>query len=210
MKVTLVSATEDAEKWIVEMARVSAKPTPTPEPPDRLMRYLVNKKHWSPLEMAHMTVEVLTTRDISRQMLRHSSFSFQEFSQRYQDVGVLQEMPVKRECRLQDPKNRQNSLNTDDESLKQKWDEMQEEVWAVAHRNYQAALLLGIAKEQARALLPEGLTATRMYMSGNMRSWFHYCKTRGPGSGTQKEHMEVAAAIRDIFAQQMPITALFI
>lgn len=209
-QVTLKRVDADAEAVVVEAARVSANPKVQSAPPERLLRYLLKKGHWSPLEMVHMTVEIYTSRDIARQMLRHRSFSFQEFSQRYQDVGVIQEQPFKRECRMQDPKNRQNSLPTADESVKQKWDEMQEEVWAVAYRNYQAALLLGIAKEQARALLPEGMTATRMYMVGNMRSWFHYCKTRGPGSGTQKEHMEVAVAIRDIFVQQMPVTALFI
>ena len=167
----------------------------------KLLRYLAKHKHWSPFEMVNVVMEIETTRDIARQILRHRSFSFQEFSQRYadptKDLGF-----VIREARLQDMKNRQNSIETDDEDLGMDWDSLQEEVKHVTNRAYKWAIENGIAKEQARAVLPEGLTVSRMYMNGTLRSWIHYCQLR-MGPETQKEHREVA---RDAWYQ---ITEVF-
>lgn len=163
----------------------------------KLLKYLRDNSHWSPFEMANVVMEINTTRDIGRQILRHRSYAFQEFSQRYADATELGfEL---RECRLQDPKNRQNSTTFDPEAndelmdLYQFWQEAQEEVLEVCKKNYRLALENGIAKEQARALLPEGLTKSRMYMNGSLRSWIHYCDLRR-ANGTQKEHMEIAEA----------------
>lgn len=157
---------------------------------NKLLRYLAKNKHWSPFEMVNVVMEINTTRDIARQILRHRSFSFQEFSQRYadptKDLGF-----VTREARLQDQKNRQNSIETDDESVKDVWDEMQRRITKDVIHAYEWAIDNGIAKEQARAVLPEGLTVSRMYMNGTLRSWIHYCQLRMT-MGTQKEHREVA------------------
>ena len=159
---------------------------------DKLIRYLIKNKHWSPLEMVSITMEINTTRDIGRQILRHRSFSFQEFSQRYASVEDINDgIFVFREARLQDMKNRQNSITTDDEELQRLWHDMQNKVAEQAITVYKQALEMGIAKEQARCVLPEGMTITRMYMSGTLRSWIHYCDLRC-GNGTQLEHMEVA------------------
>ncbi len=169
---------------------------------EKLIGYLIKHKHWSPLEMASACMEIETTRDIARQILRHRSFSFQEFSQRYADPTSL--TFVLREARLQDPKNRQNSIETDDDSLNIEWKAKQEEVIRVAREAYEFAINNGIAKEQARAVLPEGNTTTRLYMSGSIRSWIHYIDLR-ESNGTQKEHIEVAKAcakaIDSIFKQ---------
>ena len=158
----------------------------------RLLQYLIKEQHWSPFEMVSVTMEITTTRDISRQILRHRSFSFQEFSQRY---AVSETFSTKREARKQHPKNRQLSEVDPDVSKQAKaqevFNEMQAEVARVAKDHYEMALNTGIAKEQARALLPEGLTETTLYMAGTLRSWIHYCELRR-GHGTQKEHMQVA------------------
>ena len=167
----------------------------------KLLKYLVKNQHWSPFEMAHMVVEINTTRDIARQILRHRSFSFQEFSQRYaraDDLGF-----EIREARMQDLKNRQASLETDDKELVEVWEAQQQDVLRVVKRAYTWALTNGIAKEQARAVLPEGLTHSRLYMSGSVRSWIHYCMLR-TDMGTQKEHREVAQACLDILLGEFP------
>jgi thymidylate synthase (FAD) len=155
---------------------------------EKLIKYLIKNEHWSPLEMVSVCLEIETTRDIARQILRHRSFSFQEFSQRYAvaDIGF-----VPKEARTQDVKNRQNSVQTDDETLKTEWEQQQQQVVEVVEKAYKWALDKGIAKEQARAVLPEGITMSRMYMNGTLRSWVHYIKLRS-GNGTQKEHRLVA------------------
>ena len=154
----------------------------------KLLNYLIKENHWSPFEMVHMTMEIKTTRDIARQILRHRSFAFQEISQRY---AVSENLDVVREPRLQDEKNRQNSVVTDDKHIQHEWGHAQARIRNFAKKEYAAALKLGIAKEQARALLPEGLTETTLYMAGSLRSWIHYCDLRR-ANGTQKEHMIVA------------------
>ena len=165
----------------------------------KLLQYLIRENHWSPLEMVHMTLEIKTTRDIARQILRHRSFSFQEFSQRYAVAPGFES----REARLQDEKNRQNSVETDDRNLNEWWQMEQKKVQARAEMSYKDALSKGIAKEQARALLPEGLTQSTLYMSGTLRSWIHYCELRR-GNGTQKEHMEVADKCWEIIGVHFP------
>lgn len=157
---------------------------------ERLIRYLIKHKHWSPLEMVSICLEIETTRDIARQILRHRSFSFQEFSQRYAiaDLGF-----EPKEARLQDQKNRQNSLETDNIQLQEEWKKQQEDVTVAAQTAYTWAINNGIAKEQARAVLPEGMTVSRMYMNGTLRSWVHYIQLRTE-AGTQKEHRDVAYA----------------
>jgi len=169
----------------------------------KLIRYLIKNAHWSPLEMVHMTMEINTTRDIARQILRHRSFSFQEFSQRYADPTKSLGF-VTREARLQDAKNRQNSIEADDDELQELWASMQELAIEDAKRQYTKAINMGIAKEQARALLPEGLTESRIYMAGSLRSWVHYCDLRR-ANGTQKEHREIADACWDIVTEQFPM-----
>src|SRR5210317_1351653 len=159
---------------------------------EKLIKYLIKNAHWSPLEMVSACLEIETTRDIARQILRHRSFSFQEFSQRYADPTKDLEF-VTREARLQDEKNRQNSVEVDDPKLQEEWDTLQEMVIEDARSAYNWAISKGIAKEQARAVLPEGLTMSRMYMNGTLRSWVHYIELRA-ANGTQKEHMEVAEA----------------
>ena len=169
---------------------------------DKLVGYLIRNNHWSPLELISIVMEITTTRDIARQILRHRSFSFQEFSQRYadptEDLGF-----VTREARLQDPKNRQNSIAVEDASLQDAWKSIQAMTNSNAQRAYEWAIENGIAKEQARAVLPEGLTVSRMYMSGTLRSWIHYVQLRS-ANGTQKEHMEVAQKCKDILAEYFP------
>jgi thymidylate synthase (FAD) len=161
----------------------------------KLFAYLIEHKHWSPFEMVSITVEIGTTRDIARQMLRHRSFSFQEFSQRYAEVRAIE--PVIREARLQDAKNRQNSLPNEDPDLQRDWETAQRAVWALAHAEYHRFLKRGLAKEQARALLPEGLTPSTLYMAGTLRSWIHYVELR-TGGETQAEHREVAEGCKAI------------
>ena len=173
---------------------------------EKLVRYLMKHEHWSPLEMVSVCLEIETTRDIARQMLRHRSFSFQEFSQRYAiaDIGV-----DIREARLQDNKNRQNSVETDDTELNNLWAEKQQDIVDHAKETYNWALENGIAKEQARAVLPEGNTMSRLYMNGTMRSWIHYIRLRS-GNGTQKEHKEIALASADAIAPVFPMISEFL
>lgn len=189
-----------AEELIAYAARVS-NPTNqgNKQTAGKLVRYLIKENHWSPLEMVHMTLEITTTRDISRQIVRHRSFSFQEFSQRYAESESF----VKREARLQDTKNRQNSVVTDDKLLAETWGMKQAQATASALDAYRWALSRGIAKEQARAVLPEGNTETTLYMAGSLRSWIHYCDLRR-ANGTQKEHMIVADQCWDIIKAHFP------
>lgn len=167
----------------------------------KLINYLITNHHWSPFEMVSICIEINTTRDIARQILRHRSFSFQEFSQRYAIADLGFEI---REARLQDKKNRQNSIQTDDEELKSQWIKIQNEIKEKTSEAYQWAISNGIAKEQARVVLPEGNTCSRLYMNGTLRSWIHYIQIRA-GNGTQKEHQEIAIqcanAIEPIFPQ---------
>ena len=169
----------------------------------KLIKYLIKHKHWSPLEMVSACLEIETTRDIARQILRHRSFSFQEFSQRYADPTQDLEF-VTREARLQDAKNRQNSIEIDDPKLQADWDTLQDMVIEDAQAAYQWAISKGIAKEQARAVLPEGLTLSRMYMNGTLRSWVHYIELR-TSNGTQKEHIEVAEACAEKITKIFPL-----
>lgn len=203
MSVRLIWITPDAEKLLGYIARVSNPKNQDNENVAGLLRYMVEHKHWSPFEMANACFEIETTRDIGRQILRHRSFVFQEWSQRYADVTLLNDNLVERECRLQDVKNRQNSLFCDDEELTQYWSQMQQEVFERSMTYYRAALAAGVAKEQARALLPEGLTPSRIYMSGTLRSWMHYCQLRTQPE-TQKEHREIAQAIKDELMKHVP------
>lgn len=175
---------------------------------EKLIRYLIKHKHWSPLEMAGATIEIETTRDIARQFLRHRSFSFQEFSQRYADPTQDLEF-VTREARLQDTKNRQNSIDTDDYRLQQWWTQEQEKVIRAAKAAYSWAIEAGIAKEQARAVLPEGNTVSRLYVNGTLRSWVHYIELR-TGNGTQKEHIELARACAEAIAKIFPMIEEFV
>ena len=205
MNVQLMWATPEADKQIAFMARVSNPDNQDNEEFKRLLNYLMKHNHVSPFEMASMCVQIDTTRDISRQILRHRSFSFQEFSGRYEDMTKLGDM-VERECRLQDVKNRQSSLECDEYSLKTDWLHEQQNVYQEAINAYQWALHNGIAKEQARALLPEGLTPTRLYMQGTIRSWLHYIQVRA-GVETQKEHRVIAQGALEVLRQIAPITA---
>ena len=169
----------------------------------KLLGYLIKHKHWSPFEMASACIEVETTRDIARQFLRHRSFSFQEFSQRYADIRDLSDNFVLRETRLQDTKNRQNSIENDDERLGMIWAAKQLSVIEAAKEAYEWAIDNGIAKEQARAVLPEGNTVSKLYVNGTIRSWIHYVELRSD-NGTQKEHMELAKAIAKAITQIFP------
>lgn len=175
---------------------------------EKLIRYLINNKHWSPLEMVSVCLEIETTRDIARQILRHRSFSFQEFSQRYADPTVSLQF-ARREARLQDLKNRQNSIQTDDKQLKEHWLIEQDKVILAAMNAYKWALENGIAKEQARAVLPEGLTMSRMYVNGTLRSWIHFIELRS-GNGTQLEHVEVAKACAEVIKDVFPMAGEFV
>lgn len=201
---------EDAQELIAFCARVSNPSNQlNTETSDRLIRYLIAHQHWSPLEMVSACIEIETTRDIARQILRHRSFSFQEFSQRYADP--VQELSfVTREARLQDQKNRQNSLelDTDLESkeLQRLWEDHQRAVLSAAKQAYIWATTNGIAKEQARAVLPEGLTVSRLYMNGTLRSWIHFIQLRS-GNGTQKEHREVALACASVISEIFPMAS---
>lgn len=173
------------------------------ESAEKLVRYLIKHNHWSPLEMVSICLRIETTRDIARQILRHRSFSFQEFSQRYADPTKDLKF-VTRDARLQDKKNRQNSIDTDDRELMKVWDEMQAKVIRESRNAYTWAVSNGIAKEQARAVLPEGNIMSRMYMNGTLRSWVHYIQLR-TGNGTQKEHMEVARKCADAIEPIFPM-----
>jgi len=202
--IKLIWATPDADKAIAYIARVSNPDNQANPAIDSLLRYMMREGHVSPFEMANACIEINTTRDIGRQLLRHRSFSFQEMSQRYSSVDVLPAVEL-RECRLQDNKNRQNSLETDDQSLADWWAQAQQEVISASGEAYRAALAKGIAKEQARALLPEGLTPSRIYANGTFRSWIHYLQSR-LDKATQKEHRLVAEGVLKELYQVAPVT----
>jgi thymidylate synthase (FAD) len=197
---------DNAQELIAYCARVSNPANQlNTETSEKLIRYLVKHQHWSPLEMVSACIEIETTRDIARQILRHRSFSFQEFSQRYADpTAELSEAFTLREARLQDTKNRQNSIETDDTMLANEWERAQKRVLFAVEREYKWAIANGIAKEQARAVLPEGLTISRMYMNGTLRSWIHFIELRS-GNGTQKEHQQIAVACANVIADIFPI-----
>lgn len=215
MKVKLVSYSQptnefsekginDAQELIAYCARVSNPSNQyNTETSEKLINYLIKHQHWSPLEMVSACIEIETTRDIARQILRHRSFSFQEFSQRYADPTKDLDF-VLREARLQDPKNRQNSVVTDDELLQKKWEKYQQNVINEARMAYQWAIENGIAKEQARAVLPEGNTVSRLYMNGTLRSWVHFIQLRS-ANGTQLEHQLVAKECACVIAAVFPM-----
>lgn len=215
MQVRLISYTQAAESSDLEdgnaqdliayCARVSNPSNQmNSETSAKLIKYLINNQHWSPLEMVNVCLEIETTRDIAHQIVRHRSFSFQEFSQRYADPKEFGDQFVRREARLQDRKNRQNSIETDDEELQKQWLIQQDQVILAADKAYNWAIENGIAKEQARVVLPEGLTKTRLYMNGTIRSWVHYIQLRG-ANGTQKEHMDIAHECAKVIATVFPM-----
>jgi thymidylate synthase (FAD) len=225
MKVKLISVSNpskemfaegmyDVQELIAFCARVSNPSNQfNTETSEKLIKYLVKHKHWSPLEMASACLEITTTRDIARQMLRHRSFSFQEFSQRYADPTKDLDF-VLREARLQDPKNRQNSIeidikDEDDEFLIHEWNRRQQDVIDLVKENYKWAIDCGIAKEQARAILPEGNTVSRLYMNGTLRSWVHYIELRA-SNGTQLEHQEIAKACAQAITEVFPLINDFV
>lgn len=200
---------EDAQELIAYCARVSNPSNQfNTETSDKLIRYLVKHAHWSPLEMVSACIEITTTRDIARQILRHRSFSFQEFSQRYADPTKDLAF-VTREARLQDTKNRQNSISTDDAELQAWWDSKQKWIIEQARIAYTEAIEKGIAKEQARAVLPEGLIESRLYMNGTLRSWIHFIELRS-GNGTQKEHQEIAIACAEVISKVFSMSTEFV
>jgi thymidylate synthase (FAD) len=215
MNVRLISSSEptaelaalgidDAQELIAYCARVSNPSNQlNTESSEKLIRYLIKHQHWSPLEMVSACLEITTTRDIARQILRHRSFSFQEFSQRYADPTKDLNF-VLRDARLQDTKNRQNSIETDDKELEHEWKIRQMNVIAASREAYTWAIENGIAKEQARAVLPEGIMESRLYMNGTLRSWVHFIELRS-GNGTQKEHQEVAIACASVIAKIFPM-----
>ena len=214
MKVKLISSSAPADHFvgmesvqdlIAHAARVSNPSNQlNRDTADKLLNYLIKHKHWSPFEMASACMEIETTRDIARQLLRHRSFSFQEFSQRYADPTNELSFVI-RDARLQDPKNRQNSIETENVELQHQWMDMQEKVIEAATEAYNWAIENGIAKEQARAVLPEGNTISRLYMAGTLRSWIHYIELRRE-NGTQKEHMEIAKECANVIARIFPLT----
>ena len=195
---------ENIQELVAFCARVS-NPTNqlNTETSEKLISYLIKNAHWSPLEMVSACLEIETTRDIARQMLRHRSFSFQEFSQRYANPVKDLEF-VTREARMQDPKNRQNSIETDNSKIAEEWTNIQNEVIETATKAYNWAIESGIAKEQARSVLPEGNTVSRLYMNGTLRSWIHYIQLRSE-NGTQKEHMEIAIACAEVIHKIFPM-----
>ena len=215
MKVKLISyskPTEDiandgidnAQELVAFCARVSNPSNQlNTETSENLIKYLIKNAHWSPLEMVSACLEIETTRDIARQMLRHRSFSFQEFSQRYANPVKDLEFII-RDARLQDPKNRQNSIENEDEEISKSWKEKQENLINEATNAYNWAIENGIAKEQARSVLPEGNTVSRLYMNGTLRSWIHYIELRS-ANGTQKEHMEIAIACAEVINKIFPM-----
>ena len=203
MKVSLVSVSPDAEKLMAYCARVSNPNNQNNDNYAGLLRYCIKHQHWSIFEQAFMTLEINTTRGLAAQILRHRSFTFQEFSQRYADPTKDLEFEV-REARMQDPKNRQNSIPTDDFELNNKWQELQKDIIRQTRYAYTWAIEHGIAKEQARAVLPEGNTKSRMYVNGTLRSWIHYIELRG-ANGTQLEHIDIANAVADVIAKIFPL-----
>ena len=212
MKVRLISNSQSVDHTnITDMvcycARVSNPANQmNTETNERLLKYLIKNKHWSPFEMVSICLEIETTRDIARQILRHRSFSFQEFSQRYAiaDIGVEY-----KEARIQDTKNRQNSIETDNSELMTEWHNKQQKIDNYTKDAYNWAIENGIAKEQARAVLPEGMTLSRMYVNGTLRSWIHYIELRS-GNGTQKEHREVAVQCAQQIEQIFPLIKMFV
>jgi thymidylate synthase (FAD) len=213
MKVNLVSYSKppgedkSIQDLVAYCARVSNPSNQNnTETNEKLIKYLTKNNHWSPLEMVSICLEIETTRDIARQILRHRSFSFQEFSQRYAVADLGFEF---KEARLQDTKNRQNSNETDDYQLKETWETIQERVSETAETAYKWAIENGIAKEQARSVLPEGMTVSRMYMNGTLRSWVHYIQLRS-GNGTQKEHRDVALKCADVIESVFPMIREFV
>ena len=199
----LIEGVETAEEFIAYAARVSNPSNQmNKETSAKLLKYCIEHKHWSVFEQVSVTMEINTTRDISHQIIRHRSFSFQEFSQRYADPTKDMKF-VTREARLQDAKNRQNSIETDDKELADSWEEDQKWHAEQALETYKWAIDKGIAKEQARAVLPEGLTTTRLYMSGTLRSWIHYIDVRAE-EGTQKEHRQIALSAQKEILQHFP------
>ena len=215
MKVKLISYSQplkddvftdwNAKELIAYAARVSNPDNQkNKETVDRLLKYLIKHQHWSPFEMVSACLEITTTRDIARQILRHRSFSFQEFSQRYADPTESLKR-VNREARLQDLKKRQNSVEVNDDELQNEWIIQQDAVWLAAFKAYKWAIEMGIAKEQARAVLPEGMMESKLYMNGTIRSWIHYIQLRS-ANGTQKEHMEIAKACAEAISKIFPYT----
>ena len=195
----------DCQDLVAFCARVSNPSNQmNTETSEKLIKYLVKNAHWSPLEMANACLEIKTTRDIAHQIVRHRSFSFQEFSQRYADPDLQGELFEYSEARLQDTKNRQNSIEADDAVLQANWNRRQQEVADLAKKNYDWAIENGIAKEQARKVLPEGLTKTTLYMNGTLRSWVHYIELRS-ANGTQKEHMLIAHECAKVIAKIFPL-----
>ena len=199
---TTVTSSTTIQDMVAYCARVSNPSNQqNTESNERLLKYLMKNHHWSPFEMVSICLEIETTRDIARQILRHRSFSFQEFSQRYAVASLGFET---REARLQDTKNRQNSIETNDEALQEEWNKKQQELAVHSQQAYEWALSNGIAKEQARAVLPEGMTVSRLYMNGTLRSWIHYIQLRS-ANGTQKEHREVAIECARIISTLFPM-----
>ena len=196
---------DDLQELIAFCAKVSNPAAQiNNETSERLIKYLIKHQHWSPLEMVNACLEIKTTRDIAHQIVRHRSFSFQEFSQRYANPEEQGDMFEYSEARLQDTKNRQNSIETEDKELAMWWDAQQKHVAEVSKVIYDNAMEKGIAKEQARKVLPEGITKTTLYMNGTLRSWLHYIDLRG-ANGTQKEHMEIAHACAKVIAEIFPL-----
>ena len=195
----------DCQELIAYCARVSNPANQmNSETSEKLIKYLIKHQHWSPLEMVNACLEINTTRDIAHQIVRHRSFSFQEFSQRYANPQDMQEAFTYREPRLQDTKNRQNSIEVQDTQLEMDWGHWQKKVIETSKQAYDWAIREGIAKEQARVVLPEGLTKTRLYMNGTLRSWVHYIELRGE-NGTQKEHMEIAHECAKVISEVFPL-----
>jgi len=211
MTVRLISSSHDnLIEEIAMMARVSNPSNQNnSKTSEKLVKYLIKHKHWSPFEMVSLTLEIDTTRDIAHQIVRHRSFAFQEFSQRYADPAAMGYPFELREIRLQDETNRQNSVETDDELLNKHWVQQQKRVMDVADGVYKWAIGVGIAKEQARVVLPEGLTKSRLYMAGTLRSWIHYVDVRTT-PGTQKEHLEIARQCGHIIEPFFPMMKEFI
>ena len=196
---------DNAQELVAFCARVSNPSNQlNTETSEKLIKYLIKNAHWSPLEMVSACLEIETTRDIAHQIVRHRSFSFQEFSQRYADPTTMEDWYELREARLQDTKNRQNSIETEDVHLTMEWFKKQSAVQQASEDAYNWAITNGIAKEQARVVLPEGMTKTRLYMNGTLRSWVHYIELRG-ANGTQKEHMEIAHACADVISKIFPL-----
>lgn len=207
----VVEGIEDAKDLIAYCARVSNPSNQmNMDTAEKLINYLIKYKHWSPAEMVNCVVEVECPRDIARQLLRHRSFSFQEFSQRYADVTTLEDSFVIRECRMQDTKNRQNSIKSNFVELNEWWEEEQRSLLERVKELYSTAMQQGIAKEVVRVILPEGLTMSRLYVNGTLRSWIHYIEVRTEAGVTQQEHVELARLIAQAIAEAFPQISNFV